>query len=139
MATSLLIGIFAQRDGAKGWAEVSIDSNTSVAAAKEIILKKLRMTDPIDQATLWQANAAGALDDRLIVDGQLMEGNMVTVKVNSVADGGGEYMEYDKVRRVTNSNACFRFAGDALANYRYWERAAPASGACGSRLPPSLL
>ena len=85
-----LIKVFAQRDRAEDWAEVSIYSNESVAAAKEVILAKLGVTDPIDQVTLWTVDGAGApikLDARRSVDCQLVAGNTVTVKVEPIRAG----------------------------------------------------
>lgn len=79
-----LINIFAQQDGAAGRAEVSIDSNKSVAAAKEVIMAELGVAVSIDQVTLWAVDGAGVsvkLDDRHVVDGNLVAGNTVIVKV----------------------------------------------------------
>ena len=86
--TSPLIEICVQRNGARAWAEVSIDSNKRLATSKKLIMMELGVTDPIDEVTLWKVDGVGELvklEDWRPVKDQISDGDRVVVKVEPIS------------------------------------------------------
>lgn len=76
--------VSVQRDGTLGWAEVSIDTKKSVAAAKEIAMAKLPVVAHIDEVVLWKVDAVNSLiqlKDWCPVEEQLSHGDRVVVLI----------------------------------------------------------
>ena len=74
------IKLFARREGLPNWAEVTVASNESVAAAKKAIIAELGIDAKPDAITLMTEGAAVPLDDRRLVEGQLEAGDSIILK-----------------------------------------------------------
>ena len=79
--------IWVQREGNMGWADVTINENSFVGDAKELIMAELHIDGPPDEVTLW-TEGGEQLSDRGLVCNQLVQDVSVIVKVAHTESAG---------------------------------------------------
>lgn len=107
------IKLFARREGLPNWAEVTVASNESVAAAKKAIIAELGIDAKPDAITLMKEGAAVPLDDRRLVEGQLEAGDSIivitlTARAGIHAAGGGAFSSGEFLLRAPWRSPWFR-------------------------------